>query len=104
MTSKIRDATEEEKGLAIKFSDKLSFKAKGLVEELEEEGFRVIYEKGQKNCIPILTPSGQTLIWNLCPGNLDALGQKNSELDLEKSACYLGFVFHAYMKKQGVYP
>ncbi len=101
MTSEIRKATEKERGLAVKFLDEADHAGKNLLDQAEDIGFRVIYEEGEKNHLPILLPSGGVLDWDFVPNSLDALTH-NDPREIENAAIYLTLVSIPYLKKQGV--
>jgi hypothetical protein len=100
MSSKIREATEDEKSLATKFSDKVDPVCRDLVEEAEDMGFRVLYKGGRREYISILTPQQKILTWDYNPRSLDNLEETDSNLDLRDAGAYLGLVSMSYLKNK----
>lgn len=105
MVSTIRQATDEEKGLARKFAQEFSDKSpiKKVVELAEERyGLKVIYKQGNKRELPVLMPSGKVLVGDFDCRSLDELGSFNFDSEEANAVTYTGLVAEPYLKLQGV--
>ncbi len=102
MVSTIREATEEEKGLARTFAEEFKEPFKKLVLSCENEGFRVIFNKDNQKDLPVLMPSGKILCWDFDSRSLDELEGYDTNCDLRDACTYLGLVTKPYLRAQGV--
>ena len=105
MVSTIREATEEEKGLARKFAQEFSDKSpiKNVVVLAEEKyGLKVIYKNGNPRELPVLMPSGKILVWDFDVRSLDELGPFDFDSEEANAITYTGLVAEPYLKLQGV--
>jgi hypothetical protein len=102
MVSEIRKATNKERGLARTFSNEIDSPGKQLAEKAEKIGFRVIYRQGEKDHLPVLTPSGYVVDWDFDTRSLESLPRVISDLILSDTEVYLATVAIPYLREQGV--
>lgn len=114
MTSTIRPATEEERGLAMTFAQEFQNESiRDLVKIGEDRyGLRVIFKKNNAREIPILMPSGRVLVRDLMEHGWDRekalyeFGRLHPQEDMTPNGeiasalDYAGLVHKAYLNLQ----
>ncbi len=101
MASLIREATEEERGLARHIAEEFPHNSPEREQVLIAEGdkgLQAIITKGVQNEMKILLPSKRVLVWDLNLRSLGTLENYGPNTEIGSAAAYAGIILSKYLE------